>query len=174
MEQPKGFEEGEGDYVWKLWKILYETMQEAHDWAENLNKTFEGHGYYKSHADPQIWSKVHDDELTLTSTWIDDVLGASSTIESEHLAKSQLASSYEIKDLGEAKFILGMRIDRNAHGDITLLQEAYCKHLLKRFNMTSCSPATTSLPSGTMLSTKDYPATPDEENKMKDTPFGKH
>jgi len=68
MEQPKGFEEGGGDYVWKLQKTLYGTMQGAHDWAENLDKTFEGHGYYKSRADPQIWSKVHDDELTITST----------------------------------------------------------------------------------------------------------
>ena len=68
MEQPKGFEKGGGDYVWKLWKTLYGTIQGAHDWAENLDKTFEGHGYYKLHADPQIRSKVHDDELTLTST----------------------------------------------------------------------------------------------------------
>jgi len=37
--------------------------------------------------------------------------------------------------------------------------------------MTSCSPAITPLPPGTMLSTEDCPATPDEENKMKDTPF---
>ena len=96
-------------------------MQGAHDWAENLDKTFEGHGYYKSHTDPQIRSKVHDDELTLTSTQTDDVLGALSTIEGEYLAKSQLASSYEIKDLDKAKFILGMQIDRNTHGDITLL-----------------------------------------------------
>ena len=108
MEQPKGFEEGGGDYVWKLQKTLYGTMQGAHDWAENLDKTFEGHGYYKWRADPQIRSKVHDDELKITSTWTDDILGASSTVEGERLAKFQLGSSYEIKDLGEAKFILGM------------------------------------------------------------------
>jgi len=46
--------------------------------------------------------------------------GSHNTIEDEHLAKSQLASSYEIKDLGKAKFILEMQIDRNAHRDITL------------------------------------------------------
>jgi len=146
-------------------------MQGAHDWAENLDKTFERHKYYKLHADPQIQLEIHDDELTLTSTWTNDVLEASSTIEGKHLAKSQLASSYEIKDLGKAKFILGMQIDRNTHGDITLLQEAYCKCLLKRFNITSCLPATTPLPPGTILSIEDYPATPNEENKMKDTPF---
>jgi len=37
--------------------------------------------------------------------------------------------------------------------------------------MTSCSPATTPLPPGTILSIEDCPATPDKENEMKDTPF---
>jgi len=54
IKQPKGFEEGRDDYVWKLRKTLYGTMQGAHDWAENLDKTFQGHGYYKSRADPKI------------------------------------------------------------------------------------------------------------------------
>ena len=29
-------------------------MQGAHDWAENLDKTFKRHGYYKLHVNPQI------------------------------------------------------------------------------------------------------------------------
>jgi len=127
MEQPKGFEEERADFVWKLHKTLYRTMQDAHDWAENLNKMFEGHGYYRSLADPQIRSKVIDDELTITLTWTDDILGASSTLEGELSAKAQLSSSYEIKDLGEAKLILRMRITRNTSGDITLSQQAYCE-----------------------------------------------
>jgi len=68
IEQPRGFEEEGDDYIWKLKKTLYRTMQGAHDWAENLNKTFEEHRYYKSCADPQICSRVIDKELTLTST----------------------------------------------------------------------------------------------------------
>jgi len=43
MEQPKGFEEGGADYVWKLQKTLYGTMQGTYDWAKNLDKIFEGH-----------------------------------------------------------------------------------------------------------------------------------
>jgi len=85
-------------------------MQGAHDWAENLNKTFQGHSYYKSCADPQICSRVLNNKLTLTSTWTDDILGASSTAKDEKLAKYELGSSYEIKNIGEAKLILGMRI----------------------------------------------------------------
>ena len=54
MEQPMGFQEGGSENVWKLLKTLYGTMQGAHDWAENLDTTFKGHCYYRSHANPQI------------------------------------------------------------------------------------------------------------------------
>jgi len=113
MEQPKGFEKGGDDHVWKLQKILYGTMQRAHDWTENLDKTFEGHGFYELCTDPQIRSRIYNNELTVTFTWTYNILGAFSTIEGEHLVKSQLGSSYKIKDLGKAKLILGMHIDRN-------------------------------------------------------------
>jgi len=108
MEQPKGFEEGGEGYVWKLNKTLYGTIQATHNWTENLDKTFEGQGYYKSKADPQIRSRVCEDKFTLTSTWTDDILGASSSLEGENIAKEQLSASYKIKDLGDAKLILGM------------------------------------------------------------------
>jgi len=68
MEHSKSFKTEENKNVWRLRKTLYGTMQGAHDWAENLDKTFEGHRYYESRADPQICSRVYDDELTLTST----------------------------------------------------------------------------------------------------------
>ena len=146
-------------------------MQGAHDWAKNLNRTFEGHGYYRSQVNPQIRSRVTKNELTLTSTWTDDVLGASSTAEGEALAKEQLRSSYEIKDIGEAKLILGMRISRNENGDVILSQRAYAERLLKRFNMQSCSPLTTPLPHGLSLSTEDCPANASEVEEMKKIPY---
>jgi len=96
-------------------------MQRAHNWAENLDKTFQGHRYYKLHADPQIQSRVNNNKLILTSTWTNDVLRASSTVEGEQLTKFQLGSSCKIRDLGEAKLILSMCINRNLQGDITLL-----------------------------------------------------
>jgi len=99
--------------------MLYGTMQGVHDWAENLNKMFEGHGYYRSSADPQIYLKVINDELTIMLTWTDNILGTSSTLEGELSVKAQLSSSYEIKDLGKAKLILGMWITRNTSGNIT-------------------------------------------------------
>jgi len=132
-------------------------MQSTHNWAENLNKTFKGYDYYKSSTNPQFYSKVIDDELTITLTWTDDIFGASSTLEGESLAKAQLSSSYKIKDLGEAKLILEMYIIRNASGNITLSQQAYCKQMIKYFNMGGCVPISTPLSLGITLLCDDCP-----------------
>jgi len=48
MEQPRGFEEGGDNSVWKLCKTLYGTMQGAHDWAKNLDQAFMDHRYNRS------------------------------------------------------------------------------------------------------------------------------
>ncbi|KAF7770864.1 hypothetical protein Agabi119p4_6838 [Agaricus bisporus var. burnettii] len=172
MEQPQGFEEG-GDKVWLLLKTLYGTMQGAHNWAFNLNRTYEGHGYYVSRADSQIRSKVEDTEFTLTSTWTDDILGASSTEMGEMKAKEELGNSYEVKDLGVARFILGMRIDRDEKdGTIRLSQRSYCERILDRFNMGDATPKSTPLPPGIDLSTVDStPQSDDEVNEMKEVPY---
>ena len=172
MEQPKGFEEGGMDYVWKLKKTLYGMMQGAHDWAENLRKTFEGHGYYRSKADPQIRSRIYGDEFTLTSTWTDNILGASSTPEEKKWAKDELQLSYEIKDLGEAKLILGIRIDRDQKsGDITLSQQSYAQRILTRFNMDKCTPSSTPLSTGLRISIDNCPISNEEETEMANVPY---
>lgn len=172
MEPPPGFEEGGGDSVWKLLKTLYGTMQGAHDWAQNLDRTYEGHGYYKSKADSQVRSRVEGDEFTLTSTWTDDVLGASSTKAGEEKAKDELGMSYEIKDLGEARYILGMRIDYDKEtGTIRLSQHAYAERMLERFNMQDAKPRSTPLPAGITLSASDSPTNPEESKDMKKIPY---
>jgi len=133
---------------------------------------FKGHRYYRSKADPQICSRVQNDKFTLTSTWTDDILGASSTLERETLAKEELAVSYELKDIGEVKLILGMRINRNpSSGDITLLQRAYCERMLRRFRMDDCASTFTPLPVGSVLSIDDCPRTPEEMDEIKDIPY---
>ena len=113
-------------------------------------KTWTKHRYYKSCIDPQIQLKVYDDKLTLISTQTNNILEALSTIKGKYLTKFQLVSSYKIKDLGKAKFILEMQ---------------------KQFNMSFYLPTTTSLSPSIVLSIKDSLVTLDEENKMKNTLF---
>ena len=42
-------------------------MQEAHDWAKNLDYMYKGYGYYKLYTDLKIQFWVNNDKSTLTS-----------------------------------------------------------------------------------------------------------
>jgi len=170
MEQPPCFDEG-GDKVWLLLKTLYGMMQGAHDWAITLNCTYTEHRYYTSKADSQVRSKVVNGEITRTTTWTDNVLGALTTPAGEVEVKEELRSSYEIKDLGEVKYILGMKIERTDDESIKLLQRAYSEHVLERFGMAEAKSRSTPLPPGITLSIKDSPETQDKANEMKGIPY---
>lgn len=172
MEQPLGFEEGGDNDVWLLLKTLYGTMQGAHDWAVTLEKTYKNHRYYTLKADPQVQLRLEDNELTLMSTWTDDILGALTTEAGEIKAEGELRSSYEIKDLGLVSYILGMRIDRDENsGSIRLSQRAYSERILECFHMADAKPRTTPLPPGIILLIDDMPKTKEDVQDMKQVPY---
>jgi hypothetical protein len=173
MEQPPGFEEG-GDNIWLLLKTLYGTMQGAHNWACMLEHTYQGHGYKTSRADPQVHFQMVQGELTLMLTWTDNILRASSIELGEIKAKEELKKSHELKDLGVAKYILGMKIERDKNtGNIWLSQWAYSKRILECFNMSDAKICSTLLKAGTILSIKDCPQSTEEALEMKDVPYHK-
>ena len=52
-----------------------------------------------------------------------------------------LSKNFDMKDLGEASFVLGIEIHRNcSRGLLGLSQRAYVDRILERFNMQQCKP----------------------------------
>ena len=56
--------------------------------------------------------------------------------------KSFLISKFDMKDLGEAKMILVIKIFRKLNG-LNLSQEHYVENILKRFEYFDCKPVST-------------------------------
>ena len=75
-----------------------------------------------------------------------------------------------MKDLGAAKQILGMRIDRNKEG-IKLSQEEYVRKVIKRFNMHDAKPVSTPLAGHFRLSKDQSSTTEDEKKQMDKIPY---
>jgi len=72
-----------------------------------------------------------------------------------------------MKDLGEAKKILGMEITRDKDsGRFWLSEENYVLKVLERFNMAEARPFITPLAGHFKLSSKQCPQSPVEEEKM--------
>ncbi|KAH9320560.1 hypothetical protein KI387_015199, partial [Taxus chinensis] len=74
--------------------------------------------------------------------------------------KKQLSESFDMKDLGAARQILGMRITRDRKEQkLTLSQEEYIKKVLDRFNMLDAKPVGTPLAGHFKLSKEQCPKT---------------
>ena len=77
-----------------------------------------------------------------------------------------------MKDLGEASYILGMKIykDRSKRM-LGLFQSTYIDTVLKRFSMENSKKGYLSIDHKIFLSKKDYPTTPEERERMSRIPY---
>ncbi len=132
MKQPEGFvQPGFEDYVCKLIHTIYGTMQGAHDWYETLTNTYDKLGYTTSRADPCVRYKKDSDGYTLMDTYTDNVFGASKTDGEIQRRKDEMGKEWEIKDVGDNEYFLGMRVQQDINqGTIRLTQRPYWEHVL--------------------------------------------
>jgi hypothetical protein len=71
--------------------------------------------------------------------YVDDILLASNDLGLLHETKQLLSQSFEMKDLGEASYVIGIEIHRDRqHKILRLSQKAYIEKVLERFRMGDC------------------------------------
>ena len=90
--------------------------------------------------------------------YVDNLFVVGKNLDEIRGVKTGLAAEFEMKDLGEAKYLLGIEIRRQKNGDIFITQERYARDVVERFGMTGCKSVSTPLEMGTPLSTTE-PAT---------------
>ena len=170
MKQPEGFiEPGYEDFVCKLVHTIYGTMQGGHDWYETLSKTYNELGYTTSRADPCVRFKTENGNYTITDTYTDNVFGASNNDKEIERRKGEIGKVWEVKDVGETEYFLGMRVQQDLDlGTIRLTQCPYWEHVLIRFSLTHITPRNTPLPVGIILDANMSPKTNSERKKMED------
>uniref|UniRef100_A0A3Q7GJF3 Reverse transcriptase Ty1/copia-type domain-containing protein n=1 Tax=Solanum lycopersicum TaxID=4081 RepID=A0A3Q7GJF3_SOLLC len=83
-----------------------------------------------------IYVKKSKGKLVILSLYIDDILLAGNNLEYVKIVNSWLSKSFDIKDMGEANYILGVKIQRDCSKNfLSLSQEIYTKEILERFQM---------------------------------------
>ena len=88
-------------------------MQGAHDLYKTLNKTYKDLGYTNLCADPCVWFEKENRNYTITDTYTDDIFGVSNDGEEEERRKKEIREVWEIKDVGENEYFLGMRVQQD-------------------------------------------------------------
>jgi hypothetical protein len=173
MKQPEGFvQAGYEDHECKLVHTIYGTMQGGSDWYGTLCGTYDDLEYITSRADPCVRFKKESGNYTLTNTYTDDTFGASNNDEEAQRRKDEIGKIWEIKDVGETEYFLGMRVQQDLEaGTVRLTQRPYWEHVLQRFGLEGITPRNTPLPVGIILDNNMSPKTDSERKTMSDKPY---
>ena len=119
-----------------------------------------------------MYMKTSGSTLVFLVLYVDDILLIGNDIPLLESVKTSLKNSFSMKDLGEATYILGIRIYRNRSKRlIGLSQSTYIDKVLKRFNMQDSKKGFLPMSHGISLCKNQCPSTQDERDRMSKIPY---
>lgn len=145
MQLPECFPIADCNKVLKLKKAVYGLKQASLAWYDRVKETLCNLGYVKSKIEPCVFMKnCNNGKKVIVGIYVDDFLIFSNdNCETDSLIKA-LSNNFKIKNLGQVKQYLGMRVNVNRKSNVvTLDQEHYIEKLMQKFNMSECSTAVT-------------------------------
>lgn len=144
MKQPECFvSRGGEDLVCKLNKSIYGLKQSPRCWNTSINEQLTTMGFIHSSSDPCIYTAT-EGEYFVVAVYVDDIILAGKVDSKINEIKEKLMSAYDMKDMGELKYFLGVQINRDKNlQTIFLGQETYCSNLLEKYGMQDCKQVDT-------------------------------
>jgi hypothetical protein len=118
------------------------------------------------------FKKLNNDIFIILVLYVNDMLLASKIVTNINRLKAQMARTFDMKDLGAAKNILGMNIFRDRrNGKLWLSQQKYVEKILLRFGMNSGKPVFVPFASHFKLSSSLCSSTKEKKEQMSLIPY---
>ncbi|GJY14766.1 putative RNA-directed DNA polymerase [Tanacetum coccineum] len=162
MSLPDGFFVLGNQRVFKLKRSLYGLKQAPRKCNENLSSVLSELGFNQIKNDHSLFVKSNDNVIVVILVYVDDIIiTGNSNVEIETFI-NMFSEKFLIKDLGELKYLLGIKVIKCDNG-IYLTQRKYCIELLDEFGMLGCKPASTPIEvnlnkqSKKIIEKNDYP-----------------
>ena len=143
MDQPEGFISlGQEKKVCRLVKSLYGLKKAPKQWHENFDKVMMSNGFTINECDKCVYVQDTNNGYVIVCLYVDDmlILGRNNYIITT--TKKMLSSKFNMKDLGVADVILGIKISRTS-GGLILPQSHYIEKLLDKFDKDESNNART-------------------------------
>ncbi|KAL0386466.1 UNVERIFIED_CONTAM: Retrovirus-related Pol polyprotein from transposon TNT 1-94 [Sesamum latifolium] len=122
--------------------------------------------------DQCIYQKVSRSRTCFLVLYMDDILLVTNDKGMLCEVKQFLSKKFEMKDMGEASYVIGIKIHRDRSRCILgLSQETYINKVLERFWMKDCSPSIAPIMKGDKLHLNQCPRNDLEWEQMKDIPY---
>ncbi|XXG45853.1 hypothetical protein AAC387_Pa02g0824 [Persea americana] len=145
MDQVEGFKDAERpSYVYKLRKALYGLKQAPRAWFDKVREFFHSQKFVSSHADSCIFVNHSPQVVTICAIYVDDLIITGNNSENVENIKKSLFQQFEMTDLGELQFFLGIEILKSDQG-ILIMQKKFALELLLKFGLLNSRSALTPL-----------------------------
>ncbi|GKC15501.1 retrotransposon protein, putative, ty1-copia subclass [Tanacetum coccineum] len=157
MRQPPGYVQG--DKVCLLKKSIYGLKQSPRQWYKRFDEYMLSNGFKRSSYDSCVYYKSYAlGEYIYLLLYVDDMLIACKRKDEIGSTKTLLKREFDIKELREAKKILGMKIIRDRSRKILRVsQSGYVSKILNNFRINNEKSVQMPLGGHFKLSLKDCP-----------------
>jgi len=129
MLQLEGF--GEKNIACKLNRSIYGLKQASHQWYIIFDNAITSYGFSMMEGDHCIYTKVNGGNFKLLSLYVGDILIASNNKVTLTEVKVWFSFIFDMKDIGEASYVLGVEIHTDRNKRLGLSQKAYLRSVLK-------------------------------------------
>ena len=127
----------------KLRESLYGLKQSPRAWFDKFAKAVKKFGYLQGQSDHTLFVKHSSKgKVAILIVYVDDIILTGDHVEELKSLKIVLVREFEIKDLGNLIYFLGMKVARSSFG-ISVTQKKYVLDLLKECGMLGCKLADT-------------------------------
>ncbi|KAF5804990.1 putative RNA-directed DNA polymerase [Helianthus annuus] len=173
MVQPDGFIDPKyPNRVCKLNKSIYGLKQASRSWNLRFDQKVKEFGFVKNEDEPCVYRKASGSAISFLILYVDDILMIGNNIPMLKEIKHWLGSCFAMKDLGEAAYILGIKIYRNRSKRLLgLTQSTYIDQVMKRFKMENSKKGGVPMTKGTVLDKSQAPSEDREIKQMERVPY---
>ena len=173
MDQPEGFiDPKHPNKVCKLQRSIYGLKQASRSWNKRFDEEIKKFGFVQNPDEPCVYRKASGSNVTFLILYVDDILIIGKHIPMLQDVKSHLGKCFAMKDLGEAAFILGIKIYRDRSKRLfRLSQSAYIDKILKHFKIEISKRGFVPMQERLNLSSKNSASTPNEVERMRKIPY---
>ena len=173
IDQPLGFKlKGHECKVCKFKRSIYGLKQASRQWNLKFHQVMLKYGFTMMEEDHCVYFKRSNNHLVILSLYVDDILIAGNDKQLIDVTKKWLSSNFEMKDMGEASYVLGVKILRDRSKCLLgLSQETYIKKMLQRYHMYDYKPMDTPIERNSSLSLDMCPKSLEEKEQMSKVPY---
>ncbi|KAL0403961.1 UNVERIFIED_CONTAM: Retrovirus-related Pol polyprotein from transposon RE2 [Sesamum radiatum] len=150
MIPPEGYDLHTPGLVCQLKKSLYGLKQASRQWNIELTTKLQNYGFVQSPHDHCLFVKATSQCFSALLVYVDDILLTGNSEDELNAVKAHLDHLFTIKDLGHAKYFLGLELARSAHG-LLVTQQKFLSDILRDVHMLDAKAVSTPLPPGLKL-----------------------